>query len=235
MKSEMHVAALWRYPVKSMLGETCQTADVDRRGVVGDRMFAVRYADGKFGSGKNTRRFRKIDGLFEFSSAYEDGVAVVRFPDGSAYRIDDPDIDTALSNALRQPVSVTREGSVPHFDAGALHLVTTDALADLQRRSPDLTVDARRFRPNLVIDSAGEPLPDDDWIGKTVTINDVSLEIVDLTERCAMVTFSQSELPAEPGMLKSIAQHRNLQFGVYADVRTPGRIQCGDAVIVAGD
>ena len=78
---------LWRYPVKSLLGESCQRytavkqgyrfaykttvpaltafrgqeVTVDRRGVVGDRWFAIRDRNGKFGSAKNTRRFRKID------------------------------------------------------------------------------------------------------------------------------------------------------------------------------
>ncbi|WP_255433139.1 MOSC domain-containing protein [Alcanivorax sp. 24] len=49
---------MWRYPVKSMLGERCKTLRMTERGVGGDRLFTVRDTEGRFGSGKNTRRFR---------------------------------------------------------------------------------------------------------------------------------------------------------------------------------
>ena len=61
------VRSLWRYPVKSFLGERCDILELETRGVVGDRRWAIRDAQGRFGSGKDTRRFRRIDGLFEFS------------------------------------------------------------------------------------------------------------------------------------------------------------------------
>ncbi|MFD9355752.1 MOSC N-terminal beta barrel domain-containing protein [Streptomyces sp. NPDC060031] len=50
------VERIWRYPVKSTGGEPLREAEVDHRGLVGDRLFAVRDGDGRFGSGKNTRR-----------------------------------------------------------------------------------------------------------------------------------------------------------------------------------
>jgi len=60
------VRELWRYPVKSMRGERRERVWLDQRGVLGDRLYAVRDEAGKFGSGKTTRRFRRIDGLFRF-------------------------------------------------------------------------------------------------------------------------------------------------------------------------
>ena len=76
------VTSLWRYPIKSLLGEKCQTLDRDQRGVVGDRLFAIADENGKFGSGKTTRRFVKIDRLFELQAHYADHVPVIQFPDG---------------------------------------------------------------------------------------------------------------------------------------------------------
>jgi uncharacterized protein len=60
----MKVSEIRRYPVKSMLGEVLAAVDVEERGLSGDRLWAVRDPDGKFGSGKNTRRFRRTPGLF---------------------------------------------------------------------------------------------------------------------------------------------------------------------------
>jgi uncharacterized protein YcbX len=38
---DMHVASLWRYPVKSMQGETCAELEIERNGVAHDRGFGV--------------------------------------------------------------------------------------------------------------------------------------------------------------------------------------------------
>lgn len=48
------VAALWRYPVKSMMGEELNSSQVTGRGLLGDRQFAVvDRATGKVGGAKN--------------------------------------------------------------------------------------------------------------------------------------------------------------------------------------
>lgn len=60
------VALLTRYPVKSMLGEQLASAQIEQRGMVGDREWAVYTPDGGIGSGKSSRRFRRIDGLLRF-------------------------------------------------------------------------------------------------------------------------------------------------------------------------
>ena len=46
------VVELWRYPVKSLLGEMLGEIELERRGVVGDRLYAVTDRAGKLGSGK---------------------------------------------------------------------------------------------------------------------------------------------------------------------------------------
>jgi uncharacterized protein YcbX len=49
-----------------MGGEGLDRADITPRGVAGDRQWAVRTPDGGIGSGKTTRRFRRVDGLLGF-------------------------------------------------------------------------------------------------------------------------------------------------------------------------
>jgi hypothetical protein len=46
------------------------------------------------------------------------------------------DIDTALSYTLGQPVTITREASISHLDAGPVHLLTPAALAWLRAALP---------------------------------------------------------------------------------------------------
>lgn len=228
--AQVTIGALWRYPVKSMLGECLDALDVDPRGVVGDRGYAVVTADGKLGSGKTTRRFTKIDGLFGFSARIEAEWPIVRFPDGQEWRVDSDEIDTALSDALGQPVRVAPEGAVSHLDDGPLHLLSTSALAWLREQLPQASVDAQRFRPNLVLNVASEGPVEHHWIGRRLRIGEVELEVVAKTVRCAMTTFPQTDLPSAPRILKTLAQRTGLSFGVYANVIRPGRIEAGTPV-----
>src|SRR5687767_4332950 len=101
------IAALWRYPVKSMLGERCEELLLDARGAAGDRLYAVVDGDGKLGSGKNSGRFRRLEGLFSFQAA---GIPpTVTFPDGRRMPATDPGVHAALSAALRAQVTLAEE------------------------------------------------------------------------------------------------------------------------------
>ncbi|WP_216901437.1 MOSC domain-containing protein [Synechococcus sp. CCY 9618] len=230
--SEARVIRLWRYPVKSMLGEKCGHLTVDKRGAKGDRLFAVRDADGKFGSGKTTRRFRKIDGLFGFRAVYEHETPRITFPDGREILGNDSSIHTALSDALGQPVTLARERGISHLDSGPLHLIATASLAWLNQLLPDSRVDDRRFRPNILIELPGMTQLERLWLGKTLRIGEVILQVDDLTERCVMVNFPQDDLPNDPRILRSLGRDIGPHFGVYASVRAPGTIKLNDRVFV---
>jgi len=225
----MKVAALWRYPVKSMLGEQCEAVELDARGVRGDRRFAVRSEDGRLGSGKNSRRHRHIEGLFGFRAALTEDAAEIVFPDGRRLRADDSGIDAALSETLGLPVTLAREADIPHFDTGAIHLVSSASLDWLRSRLPGSRVDERRFRPNILV-TATEP--ERAWLGRTLRVGEVRLRVTDPTERCGMTTFAQADLPFDPKILRSIAQEADQLFGVYAEILQPGRIARGDAVSI---
>ncbi len=100
------VVGLWRYPVKSMMGEEVNAAEVTERGLVGDRQFAVvDAATGKVAGAKNPRKWGNF---FDFRAAYVDppkgksALPAVRIslPDGTLMTSDQPDLAQILSNAL---------------------------------------------------------------------------------------------------------------------------------------
>ncbi len=214
-----------------MLGEACASLRVDARGVEGDRLYAVHDVEGRFGSGKNTRRLRRIDGLFGLRATIVDGVPSVLFPDGRAMSSSDTGIHAALSAALGLPVILAREGGVPHFDSSAIHILTTASLEWLKQALPDVQADERRFRPNLLLAAEGSGPLEQQWIGRTLQIGErLKLRITEPTERCRMVTLGQSELPEDLRVLREIAQQLDAQFGVYAEVLAPGEVRVGDPV-----
>lgn len=231
MASAFTVRSLWRYPVKSMGGEACSRLAFAARGAEGDRAFAVRAEDGRFGSGKSTRRFVRIDGLFRFRAVYDAEVPVVLFPDGRVVRGDDPAVDGELSKAVGRDVTLAREGEISHFDDAPVHLVTTSALAWLHERLPDSVVDERRFRPNILVRTDGREPVEREWIGRRVRVGrEVALEITHATERCVMTSLAQPGLPEDPRVFALVGREAGLRFGVYARVLAGGVVSCGDRV-----
>jgi MOSC domain-containing protein len=108
------IAALWRFPVKSMPGERLGAAEVMPGGVVGDRAYALIESEtGKVVSGKNPRLGPAMLGcraeFAESPRAGEDPPPVrITLPDGTSTTSDAPDVDATLSGYLGRVVTLAR-------------------------------------------------------------------------------------------------------------------------------
>ena len=227
------VSQLWRYPVKSFRGERVEEVLLDARGVVGDRVFAVRDTNGKLGSGKTTRRFRLLRDLFGFSAETDREGVVVRAPQGACLRVGDPALDALLSARYGEQLAVVPEGTVSHFDAGPVHVLTTSSLGWVATEYGSTGGDARRYRPNIVVETGeDEALVEEGWVGAGLSIGSCLLQVSGTVERCAMPTFHQDALPRTPGLLQFLVQRNQSMLGVYASVVSPGTIRIGDTATV---
>lgn len=224
------VLELRRFPVKSLLGETLASADVDGRGLVGDRLWALRTPEGKLGSGKTTRRFQRLDGLLDLSARYEGDVPVVTLPDGTAWRADDPRVHGALSRWVGSPVTLVREETLPHFDDGPVSIVTTASLRTLEAHL-GRAVSPRRFRANVLLDVPSGGFPEDAWVGRRLSLGPtVVLQVVSPLARCRMVDLAQRDLPEDADILRTLGACHEARFGVLARVETGGTLACGETV-----
>ena len=226
------VKEIRRFPVKSILGETLQSVSIDKRGLIGDRLWAIKNMNGKFGSGKTTRRFQQMDGLFNYKARYEDITPIVTMPDGTDYRGDDININVKLSEWLGYQVTLAREESISHFDEGPISIITTSAL---RKVSQDLgePVDPRRFRANLLIETVSTGCLEDDWVDKLIQVgSSVILRIVAPLQRCIMVNNSQEELKADTRLFRYLVNNYESTFGVWAKVEGFGDINIGDNIIL---
>jgi uncharacterized protein len=108
------IAALWRFPVKSMPGERLDQAEVTERGVVGDRAFALIEAKtGKVVSAKNQNLGPAMLGCrAEFTESPREGEPPppvrITLPDGTSSTSDAPGIDATLSGYLGRDVTLAR-------------------------------------------------------------------------------------------------------------------------------
>lgn len=114
------------------------------------------------------------------------------------------------------------------FDAYPLHVVTTASLRTLARLSPGSTVDTRRFRPNVVLDTPDEEgFPEAGWVGKRLVIGDAEVEVVGDCPRCVMVQLPQAGLPADRPLLRTVVREAAQNVGVYAVPVGTGRAEVG--------
>lgn len=224
-----------RYPVKSLRGERLEAVSLDRRGIVGDRAFAVWGASGKFGSGKTMRRFRLVRDLFELGAETDSDGVVVRGPDGMCVRVGDPELNALLSARYGEPLAVRPEGAIPHFDAGAVHLLTTSSLRWVDARYGHTGGDARRYRPNILLETGNAGLIEERWLGATLSIGSCAVRVTATVERCVMANSAQGDLPQGNGVLRFLARENQAMLGVYADVVSPGEIRVGDLVTATPD
>lgn len=265
-----HVQALWRYPVKSMLGERLPRLEVGPGGVLGDRGYALWDAESRrVASAKNPRRWAD---LLAYSARYlaepRTGaplppVAVEGPLEGAdvapiSLRSDDPALVARLSERLGRRVTlldqpppaasldqywppvegrafqdVTNELVLPEgtfFDACPIHAITTATLAELRRLEPDLDFAVERFRPNLLIDTAGaEGFVEQSWEGGTLAIGDqLRLRVDGGCPRCVITTLAQGGLPEEIEILRATARHNRVTAGIRLSVLQPGPVAVGD-------
>lgn len=253
------VASLWRYPVKSMLGEELDAAEVIDGGFVGDRVYAlVDQATGKVASAKYPRKWGK---LFELRAAFVERPLAgeplppvrMTLPDGSIVTSAQEHVHALLSNILERQVtlSTTRpaspsvegvaidapDGADATVDTGrfmpegrfadyaAVHLLTTASIDRLRALYPDGRFEPRRFRPNIVVESPAGPQPfvENAWVGHTLAIGEeVRLRVTDPMPRCVMVTLPVGDLPRDPGILRTVAEHNQVSIPVLGGATRPG-------------
>lgn len=218
------LAAIRRYPVKSMGGEELSRVALDPRGIAGDRWFAVVDADGKLSSGKNSRRFRRRDAIFDYA-AHTDGEQVVVTRDGARWRAGSEELDAELSTAMGAEVRMLAEQATPHFDDGPVSVIGTATLAWCAERGID--ADPRRLRANLVLDTT-EPFVEEGWLGREISLGAAVLRIVDRLPRCRMIDIDQDGATARGEWLKLLGAERDACAAVYADVVRPGALVVGD-------
>ncbi len=261
------VVSLWRYPVKSMMGEELNATEVTERGLLGDRAYAlVDNSDAKVATAKNPRKWPR---LFDFrATVIEPARAAAKvppvriaLPDGTTVISDQGDLNQILSKALNREVTLgaAQRGAVnaeeywpdmdgldhrdtvtdftlpeeTFFDVAMVHLLTTATLDRLRELYPQGRFEVRRFRPNIVVQlgSSETSFAENAWVGHTLAIGTaVRLKITSPCGRCVMTTLAQGDLPKDPGILRTAAQHNQVNVGVYAAVERGGTIRRGDPI-----
>lgn len=288
------IAALWRFPVKSMQGEELERAELSIGGFAGDRAYGlIDVETGKVVSAKSVRLF---PGLLRCRASFveppEPGVktppVAITLPDGTEVASDRRGADEALSRFFGRKVRLAQaapadftidqyhpdiEGADPRglrdtvvdaklgaaffaqigapspvpasafFDVFPLSVMTTSTLDRLGQLAPGSRFEARRFRMNVIVETAQPGFLENGWVGRRLALGgSAAVEITMPDPRCVMTTLAQDDLPADAGVLRALVAHNRVELGplgaypcagAYAVVHAPGPLAVGDGVNLA--
>lgn len=232
----MKVVELWRYPVKSVGGESLRSAPVSEYGIDGDRGWGV--FDVQTGMVLTARRTPEL--LFA-SARVVGGEVRITLPDGSEVGAGDSRVLSEWlsrhvelraagdeGGTYENPMNVEDESDWVQWQGpgGAWHdsrrtrvsLVSTGTIGDW---------DVRRFRANVIVDGAGE----DDFVGGSVAIGNTVLDVTKRVSRCVMVTRPQPGIDRDLGVLRTVNRKRESCLAIGCLVDQGGSAAIGDEVV----
>jgi MOSC domain-containing protein len=251
----LRIAQLWRYPVKSLLGERLPTLRMVGDGVDGDRMWGIQdRSDGRILTARREPRL-----LFASSrvAAHRD-LPVITLPDGQELTGPGPATDAALSTWLAKPVTLVAatesdaaraeyfsdatddasqaiEWTMPKgrfVDAFPVLVITTAGLRGSAGAHSSGTWDVRRFRPNILIEVDGEGWLEDAWAERRLSVGSAQLVPRRRCIRCTMVNRAQPGLERDVNIYKTLHRTHRGEAGMWTQVVQPGVISEGDPVQV---
>jgi uncharacterized protein len=248
----LRVAQLWRYPVKSLLGERLPSLSLVGDGVDGDRLWGILdRGDGRILTARREPRL-----LFAASRLAADDVPLITLPGGRVLTGPGPATDDALSAWLGKPVALVsateREASRAEYFADA----TDDSSRAIEWTMPkDRFVDAypvlvmstaglrggaaayaagawdvRRFRPNVLIELEGEGWLEDAWAERGLRVGTARLIPRRRCIRCTMVNRAQPGLDKDVNIYKTLNRIHGGDAGMWTEVALPGSVSEGDVV-----
>jgi uncharacterized protein YcbX len=226
------VVELWRYPVKSMAGESLREVEVSWQGLAGDRRWAFVRGD-VVNSGFPWFTIRERSDMSRYRPWFRDpdqpelSATVVTTPAGEEVDV----TDRALAAELGDGVRVIRQYRGV-FDVMPLSLISTRSVAAIGELA-GRKLQVQRFRPNLLVEPTGDaPFVEDDWVGRVLRIGAIRMRVDQRDPRCVVVNVDPDTSERDPAVLRAIAQSRDSCIGVYGTTVDPGRVAVGDPVVL---
>jgi hypothetical protein len=230
------VEAIFRYPVKSMGGEGLEVANLGWHGIDGDRRLALRRIGDH--SGFPWLTASKLPELLLFAPQRCDGdqaevLAHVRTPDGQEMAVFGEELAAEVGRRHGAPVEMMQ---LKHgiFDDASISVIASDTVGEIGRLA-GLSVDVRRFRPNVVVRLLRpRPFQEDEWVGGVLSFGEggaaPAITVTMRGLRCAMVNLDPESARPAPEVMKAIVGANQNNAGIYGTVTRTGRLAVGQAI-----
>lgn len=227
------VESVWRYPVKSMMGQELDEAFVGFGGVRGDRAYAIGNAKARQDFPYFTARDRH-DLLLCRPTYLAGGLGDLQIetPDGKKFEVEDPQLLEWLNRGFPGGFDLKVFSSERALtDSSPVSLLSTQTVGQLGRELGE-KVDKRRFRANLYLDLQTEQaFGEDQFLGQRLRIGtDLVIAPTRRDVRCKMITLDPDTAESKPTLMKLIARSHESCVGIYANVLAEGFVRPGDQV-----
>jgi uncharacterized protein YcbX len=236
-------------PVKGMRVTPADELELGPTGARGDRAFLVVHPD------QTLQLTLRAPRLLQITPRWDGETLTLAFPDGTEVSaVPEPGPPATTANYADRPIRghlVTG----PFADAISAHLgrpaqllmrdvgergaddapVTLMSAGSLAALAPELggtAPDARRFRMTIAIDGVGA-WEEHGWAGREIAVGAALLRGIDPVPRCAVTTRDPDQGTTDAPVLKALATlrgKRDVRFGLWCDVLSPGRVRVGDPV-----
>ncbi|HEY2392652.1 MAG TPA: MOSC N-terminal beta barrel domain-containing protein [Candidatus Angelobacter sp.] len=211
----MHVAEIWRYPIKSLKGERLTETEITPVGIPHDRQVVViRTLNNRILTSRTRPKLLGLQGSLD-----TDGTPTI-----NGLRWNSAEALQLVHETVGEPITLEEIEPPKAFDILPL-LVATDGAAGY------LNIDHRRLRPNIYLADVPE-LEERKWQRRTLAIGDVRINMVKLRERCVMTTFDPDTQEQDSSVLNRIIFELDGLTALDSSIATPGKIRVGDAAQV---
>jgi uncharacterized protein YcbX len=206
----MHVAQIWRYPVKSLAGEKLDSALISPLGIAGDRIVHVADREHQPITSRTHPRLLGLHGRLNAAGQAE--------VDGLSWQ--HHEVQRKIEEIVGPGARLMGDHGLYRFDILPLLVATDGAIAAFGH-------DGRRLRPNLVIGGV-EGLAERSWPGQCLQIGEVRIGIQDLRGRCVMTTYDPDTQTQNPNVLREIVHKFAGKLALNCFVIRDGRVRVGD-------
>jgi MOSC domain-containing protein len=208
----MKISQLWRYPVKSMVGERLESAWLGLDGIPGDRALYVVDGRGEIVSARTKPRL-----LGHHATLDDDGEVLV---DGLPWN--SAEVAAAVRDAAGPDARLVRATGSERFDILPLLVATDGAIAAFGH-------DARRLRPNIVV-SGVDGLAERGWEWSLLAAGEAVVALADLRGRCIVTTWDPDALVQDVDVLRRIRAEFAGTLALNAWTARDGHVAVGDGV-----
>lgn len=252
------IESIWRYPVKSMRGETLDEIFVSFAGMMGDRVYGIVNGDGNPAFPWFT--IRDYEALLLYQPRYKNHSATLQpkdlaqahkmppginplYPDENQFsvEVEAPNSDVySLENDdfLEHLKSLTGDRNLSlhfsqrsQFDCRPLSIFSMQ-MRDLLTEELDMDIDKRQFRANFYVKwNDDRPGYENDLVGHCLKIGDrLEINILERDPRCKVITVNPDTAAVDSKLIKHIAQSHEGYAGVYGAVLVEGMVKAGDPI-----
>ena len=250
-------------PVKSISFQTIDKCEIKKNiGIVGDRIFAfTKYLDlnnarlfekspeERKGKWNKVLTLKNSPVLNKYNFFYKENKLTLTFKNNEILTVNASELSERqlllkkiieLENSLKEPIFLMKNEESPFFDTSisnkvdfinSVSLLNVQSIDDFQKKI-DKKVEISRFRGNICVDGI-KPWEEQEWVGKTIKINNVSFKVEKKIPRCVAINLKPQTDDNSLNLLQALKKtYNHFDMGIYLTALDDGKINIGNSVVL---